>query len=176
MLASVNHFALGFAAPMLPASQRTVAPSMSILADLAAKQNPILAKAPRGYYDPLNLAELNFWGKGDDATIGFLRHAEIKHGRVAMAAFVGYIAQSNWHFPWWPAAAAISTDIAPAEQWSQLPEAAKWQVIALPRRPCLHTLAQLLAPHRRASMLVVLRREQYSQSPSPNNIRALSSQ
>eukprot|EP00592_Proboscia_alata_P015575 CAMPEP_0194392682 /NCGR_PEP_ID=MMETSP0174-20130528/122875_1 /TAXON_ID=216777 /ORGANISM="Proboscia alata, Strain PI-D3" /LENGTH=282 /DNA_ID=CAMNT_0039188277 /DNA_START=43 /DNA_END=892 /DNA_ORIENTATION=+ len=47
----------------------------------ANKANPIV-----NYYDPLSLADANFWDQGDDATIGFLRHAEIKHGRVAMAA------------------------------------------------------------------------------------------
>jgi len=38
-----------------------------------------------GIWDPLGLAEM-----GSDETIAWYRHAEIKHGRVAMAAFVGW--------------------------------------------------------------------------------------
>jgi hypothetical protein len=52
---------------------------------------------------------------------------------MAMAAFVGYIVQSNGiHFPW-----PISTDGtpfpsdagSPPEQWDALSDAAKWQII-----------------------------------------------
>lgn len=62
---------------------------------IAAKCNPTV-----GFYDPMGLAEQDFWGKGNEATIGFLRQSEIKHGRIAMFAFVGYIVQSNFVFPW----------------------------------------------------------------------------
>jgi len=78
----------------LPMSSSSVE-SKSDLEVLAKKLNPVI-----NFYDPLNLAEADFWGQGEEATIGFLRHAEIKHGRVAMAAFVGYCVQSNFHFPW----------------------------------------------------------------------------
>jgi hypothetical protein len=47
-------------------------------------------------WDPLGLAEL-----GGDETIAWFRHAEVKHGRVAMAAFVGWtaVAGSGLRFP-----------------------------------------------------------------------------
>lgn len=45
-----------------------------------------------GFWDPLGLAEM-----GSDETIAWYRHAEIKHGRVAMAAFVG----------WWTVGAGV---------------------------------------------------------------------
>lgn len=36
-------------------------------------------------FDPLGLAEL------PDDSLAWFRHAEIKHGRIAMAAFVGWL-------------------------------------------------------------------------------------
>jgi len=98
------------------------------LKSIADKSNPVL-----GFYDPLELSSTTIWGDTNDATIGFLRQSEIKHGRVAMAAFVGYIIQSNgihWPFPIqfdgtpYPFAAG-----SPPEQWDALSSAAKWQII-----------------------------------------------
>ena len=81
--------------------------------------NPLLAV---GYWDPLKLGEAEFWDNTNEETIGWLRHAEIKHGRVAMAGFVGFIVQANGiKFPWAPFNAITST--SPPEQWDQLPDA-----------------------------------------------------
>merc|ERR1719199_1280644 len=95
-----------------------------------------------GFWDPLKLADKDFWSEGNDATVGWLRHAEIKHGRVAMAAFVGFCVQSNGiHFPWdikggilGDAATALSYgDLsaipAPVDQWAAVPTAGKLQIL-----------------------------------------------
>ena len=47
---------------------------------LAKKLNPVVP-----YFDPLGLAEQSFWGTSPEATIGFLREAEIKVGRENVA-------------------------------------------------------------------------------------------
>ena len=96
---------------------------------LAVELNPIL-----GFYDPLNLAEGEFWDNTNEATIGFLRQAEIKHGRVAMAAFVGYWIQSNYVFTWPQSMAGTmppSVDLQPEEQWDLVNINAKWQILSV---------------------------------------------
>jgi len=96
---------------------------------LAEKLNPYVK-----YYDPLSLADKDFWGLGNEATVGFLRHSEIKHGRIAMFAFVGYIVQSNFVFPWAQTLAGAphpSADLSPEAQWDAVPLGAKWQIFAV---------------------------------------------
>ena len=91
---------------------------------LAKKLNPTV-----GYFDPLGI------GAASPETIGWFRHAEIKHGRVAMAAFVGFCVQSNGiYFPWALTTSGIThADISaaggPADQWDALPTAAKLQIM-----------------------------------------------
>jgi len=99
---------------------------------LAVKCNPKI-----GFFDPIGLSKWDFWNSGsEEATIGFLRHAEIKHGRVAMFAFVGYIAQANGaYWPWLLSLdgtkfADISAAGSPPEQWDALPTLAKLQIFA----------------------------------------------
>mmetsp|Transcript_113736 Transcript_113736/g.232707 ORF Transcript_113736/g.232707 Transcript_113736/m.232707 type:complete len:174 (-) Transcript_113736:2152-2673(-) len=65
-------------------------------------------------------------------SIRFLREAEIKHGRVAMAAFVGHVVQSNFVFPWaltTDGTMPPSTDLSPPAQWDALPFESKAQII-----------------------------------------------
>jgi Chlorophyll A-B binding protein len=95
---------------------------------LAEKLNPKVK-----YYDPLDMVSLSPWGFTVEQNIGWLRHSEIKHGRIAMAAFVGYVVQSNYHFPWKMTLAGDpypSLDLSPPEQWDALPDLAKYQIIA----------------------------------------------
>jgi hypothetical protein len=102
------------------------------LEDLAVKLNPVV-----GYWDPLSILDQSEDGGYLQETIGWFRHAEIKHGRVAMAAFVGYCVQANgFYFPWRLTGgpnpimhADISAAGSPAEQWDALPIEAKYQIV-----------------------------------------------
>lgn len=73
LLASIVCSASAFA-PASQASTKTAASATKAdLEAIAQKANPIVK-----FYDPLNLAEADFYGFGNEATIGWLRHAEIK--------------------------------------------------------------------------------------------------
>ena len=70
--------------------------------------------------------------QGNEATIGFLRHAEIKHGRVAMFGFVGYCVQSLFVWPWpmkLDGTPFPTADYSPPEQWAALPIESKHQIL-----------------------------------------------
>jgi len=94
---------------------------------IAEKSNPVLK-----FYDPLDLCATPIYDSTPEQTIGFLRQAEIKHGRVAMAAFVGYCVQANGiHWPWPQTldGTPFPTGVSPPEQWDAMPDVAKWQII-----------------------------------------------
>merc|ERR1719183_2238174 len=115
----------GFAPALRAApAMRTGGVSMVTKEELASALNPAI-----GYFDPLGLGTADFWSQGNEATYGFLRAAEIKHGRVAMFAFCGYIAQANGiHFPYFMG--VPTSGATPEEQWFNLPVEGRVQIIA----------------------------------------------
>jgi len=123
----------GFAAAFAPSavtktSQTTVYETKADLEVLANKANPIV-----NYFDPLGLADFNFWQQGNEATIGWIREAEIKHGRVAMFAFIGYIVHANgitFPFPMRLDGTPFPTVSSAPEAWDVLPNISKLQIIA----------------------------------------------
>merc|ERR1719296_563046 len=122
---------VGSAAAFAPASTGRSATAVSEtkadLQSLAGDLNPVVR-----FFDPLNLAEAEFWGNSNESTIGFLREAEVKHGRIAMFAFVGYIVHANGIT--WPWAMTLDGQPFPTvssapEAWDAIPEAAKLQIM-----------------------------------------------
>jgi len=131
---AIPSVALAFAAPLrtpiAPATSNVRMETAADLEKLAKELNPAL-----GFWDPFGLTgDINLGGVSQTEAIGFLRHAELKHGRVAMAAFVGYlVGASGLHWPWNIANgvsfASISEAGSPQAQWDALSTAAKLQIL-----------------------------------------------
>ena len=136
MQSTVLALALGtasaFVAPSTtPASATAVQGAKDDLVALA-ESNPDALGQAIGFWDPLGVTGIDFWGLGEEGTIGYLRHAEIKHGRVAMAGFLGFCAQStelvsgeHTYLPYKGYVAGCS----PQEQWENIPSVAKLQIL-----------------------------------------------
>merc|ERR1719456_198799 len=81
-------------------------------------------------FDPLNLASL-----GGEETLAFFRHAEIKHGRVAMAATVGLLVHINGiHFsgslsPTYGVTFEALSKMGPFEAWNAVPLLGQAQIL-----------------------------------------------
>jgi len=84
--------ALSMASAFAPAANKASSTAM----DAAVPRETVLSEPDTTEFgkiwDPLGLAEM-----GSDETIAWYRHSEVKHGRVAMAAFVG----------WWAVGAGV---------------------------------------------------------------------
>merc|ERR1719482_553496 len=122
-----------------PSTARASAPVMETVKDLAALEESAGVPA-LGFWDPLGFTNLNLYDLGTEGTIGWLRHAELKHGRVAMAGFVGFCIHANGIvFPWAITGgplgesstmfADISAAGGPCDQWDAVPSAGKLQIL-----------------------------------------------
>jgi len=81
-------------------------------------------------FDPLNLSTM-----GSDATLAFFRHAELKHGRVAMAAMVGLLVHINHiHFsgmlsPTYGVSFESLSAMGPFDAWNAIPLFGQIQIL-----------------------------------------------
>ena len=126
-----------------PMRTKTVSTSETIadLESISEKANPIVK-----FYDPINLSGSDFYGWGEEGTIGWLRQAELKHGRVAMAGFVGYLIHANgitWPWPMQFDGTGWPTGNSPPEIWDNMSQAAKVSARACPRNKPKHTVTSL---------------------------------
>jgi len=116
---------MSFVAPVLPVTSSHSSISMSV--EAMEGIGPETANKP---FDPAGLSTM-----GSDATLKFFRHAELKHGRVAMAAMVGFLVHINHiHFsgmlsPTYGVSFADLSAMGPFDAWNAIPLLGQIQIL-----------------------------------------------
>jgi hypothetical protein len=102
---------------------RQTSTSLSALSDMAGSTAPIKN------FDPLGLATV-----GSEETLAWFRAGELKNGRCAMVATVGYLVNAaGLHFPGMLSHDISFADLAamrPIDAWAAVPDAGKAQILA----------------------------------------------
>ena len=104
------------------------------------------ARAPRAsFFDPLGLSKAV-----DDEGLAWFRAAELKHGRVAMAAFVGMTVTGGLglSFPYSLTLSGMKfADLGtePLKAWDNLPADGKWQIVGI--IGAIESIAEAQKPH-----------------------------
>ena len=117
--------AVAYVAPVAPAASARLAAS-----PLDGVEGSPPGPFPGANWDPLNLADTTDFGP----TLEWYRAAELKHSRVAMAAFVGMVLQANGFV--FPGNIAPGTSFkscvgaTPLDTWDNIPLYGKYQIIA----------------------------------------------
>jgi len=80
-------FPLSRASAFAPVSSR-----VTVARQTMSAKDMVGSSAPLGFFDPLGLSN-----KASPETLAKYRESELKHGRVAMLAVLGYLSAENWH-------------------------------------------------------------------------------
>jgi len=126
---AISNIALASFAPVAPAFHATAVRSSALTMGVETMEG-IGPETANKVFDPWGLATM-----GSDKTLAFFRHAEIKHGRVAMAAMVGFLFHINHiHFPGmlsptYGVSFEALSNMGPFEAWNNVPLLGQLQVI-----------------------------------------------
>merc|ERR1740127_404417 len=99
MLSLVAHAPVTFVPPAMPVRSLRSMPMMQTEAEAPVYDPVSFAKTlpgiagPLGFFDPLGFCT----GDASEGKVRFLREAELKHGRVAMLASIGFLVAEGFH-------------------------------------------------------------------------------
>merc|ERR1719453_2009763 len=122
---SVSTMAFAGALRVAPVTPRSSAVSMSV-----ESMEGVGPETANKVFDPYNLATM-----GSSETLAFFRHAELKHGRVAMAAMVGFLFHINHiHFPGmlsptFGVSFESLSNMGPFDAWNSIPLLGQIQIL-----------------------------------------------